>query len=118
MTKQPQLGPLKLSHASTKFGADMGRPSCLPVDRQVEVKLRLVLLERIQGYDEGGAYWGYRSNGDRLYWAESTTKHEVDTFCVCDRPLVRLIQMSCWAKNRDQAKEKIRKEMPNAKFYR
>ena len=59
----------KLSDASSRFGAPMGRRNILPTNPDAPITLRLELLPWVDGdYDEGGAYFG----GDEkthIYWA-------------------------------------------------
>lgn len=69
---------LGLSPAATQYGASLGRGSNSPgdFDRGQPVRLRHVNLDS-QGYDEGGAYWGWHVTGPltartvhRLYFIE------------------------------------------------
>lgn len=107
---------LKLRKAYSERGADMGRPTFLPNDRSVEVKLRLVRMRLDSGgYDSGGAYWGCRDYPHRIYWAESAEEFELGMY---DRPPVGTIEMTVDATSRAEAKSKIRELLPNAKFYR
>jgi hypothetical protein len=107
---------IKLRKACSERGADMGRPSFLPNDRSVVVKLRLVRLRLDSGgYDAGGAYWGCREYPNRIYWVESTEDFELGMY---DRPPVGTIEMTVDATSRTEAKRKIRELLPNAKFYR
>ena len=107
------LSPIKLAKAYSKYGADKGRPSFLPEDRAVAVKLRLVQLRLDSGgYDSGGAYWGLRQPGRRLYWAES-----LEEFALT-RWLFGTIEMTIDAGDRAEAKKKIRALLPNARFHR
>lgn len=81
----------------------MGRRNCLPFDRDSGVKLRLERLRWVsQDYDSKGAYWG-RRNGDYIYcgWNDY---NEVRIF-------VRALH------HRD-AKEQVKRILPNARFYR
>ena len=55
-----------------------------------------------QGYDNGGAYWDDRLNGNKIY-------------CAMHDNLGRLF---IDAQNREEAKKQILKEWPNAKFFR
>ena len=94
----------------------MGRPSFLPADCNEKVKLRLVEVKLSSGgYDSGGAYWGARSNGLRLYWSES-----VEHFVIIDyveQTRSGNIEMAVEATNRATAKNAIREILPNATFY-
>lgn len=95
----------KLSVVSSRFGAPMGRRNNIPYDISTASKLHLVALKFVDGdYDKGGAYWGYNA-GTSIYWAYGETETE---------------QIDCFirAKNRKEAKELVRKEIKNAKFYR
>lgn len=109
------MSKLKLRKGCTRYGADMGRPTFLPNDRQVVVKLRLVRLKLdAGGYDAGGAYWGGREYPNKLYWAESVEEFELGMY---DRPPIGTIEMSVDAIGRKDAKRLIIAELPNAKFY-
>lgn len=94
---------LTLEKAYSKYGADIGRGDDTPADPGVSIKLHLTRM-RIDagGYDTGGAYWGI---GDHMYCAEGETDTE------SARIFVR-------AKNRQDAKAKILRKLPNASFYR
>lgn len=52
-----------------------------------------------QGYDRGGAYWGL---GQRLYWC-GNKDGDIDYFFR--------------ARNRKDAKAKVREDYPDARFY-
>ncbi len=107
---------IKLRKAYSKYGAYCGRPSFLPNDRTVPVRLRLVRMHLDSGgYDAGGAYWGCRTYPDKIYWAESVEEFELGMY---DRPPVGTIEMTVDATSRAEAKSKIRELLPNAKFYR
>ena len=61
----------QLSHACSNRGADMGRPSFM-ADNPFAVKFHLHTVPLDSGgYDSGGAYWGFRRAGERLYRAVS-----------------------------------------------
>ena len=98
---------LKLSKGCSKYGAQMGRSNVLPDDKDQSIKLHLVYLPFVDGdYDQGGAYWGY-TQGTRIYCAHAGLD-DVDV-----RVFVRA---SAW--DRNDAKEKVRELLPNARFYR
>ncbi len=87
-------------------GARMGRRDILPDDHEEPVRLRIRALKLVDGcYDEGGAYWGGPTLENRAWmycaWGDS---EEVQ------------VQVFVRAISRKQAKEKVREELPNAKF--
>lgn len=90
----------QLSGVNYKYGAPMGRPSHGP-SQQDEQKFT---LQRVPldsgGYDRGGAYWGL---GNPLYWA-----------CNEDGDIERFFR----APDRDAAKCEVRREFPDARFFR
>ncbi len=96
-----------LSNVSSKYGATMGRRDNIPSDIHTVGKLHLVRMRMVDGaYDTGGAYWGcgHPLTG-YMYWAYGETETEqVDIF-------IR-------AQQRHHAKELIKKQIPQAKFYR
>jgi hypothetical protein len=109
------MSPIKLRKAYSERGADMRRPTFLPANRRLIVKLRLVRLKlNAGGYDSGGAYWGAREYPNKLYWAESLEDFELGVF---DRPPIGTIEMTVDAIGRKDAKRLIRQLLPNAKFY-
>ena len=83
-----------LSKLDCKYGAPIGRPT---IRDNPEAKVNLFRVELPQGYDYGGAYWG---------WGEE--------------PLYAAIgegfQAFYNAKNRHEAKEKLLKDFPQLKF--
>ena len=86
-------------------GAEFGRLNGIPpILKNEPLKLNLQILPRnAGGYDAGGAYWGWSSDRTQLYIAFDNA--------VC-------VQVFCWAKSRDEAKALVRKELPNAVFYK
>lgn len=54
---------------SAKYGAPMGRPQ--RVGTLAGLKLRPLPMDG-EGYDRGGAYWGIRPRGERIYVAYHT----------------------------------------------
>lgn len=114
--KQMKMPAIKLRKAYSKYGANDGRPSFLPNDSSVVVKLRLMRMRLDSGgYDAGGAYWGVRTPPHKIYWAESVEEFRLGMY---DRPPVGTIEMTVDATSRAEAKNKIRELLPNAKFYR
>jgi hypothetical protein len=110
-----KLPPLKLRKAYSRRGADHGRPAYFPADRQAHVTLRLIKLRLDSGgYDAGGAYWGSRVRGYSLYWAESIDKFAME----CRGVLSGTVELAVDARSRDDAKNAIRRMLPNAGFYR
>lgn len=104
---------LQLSHGATYgtdkdgnrvcTGSQMGRRNVLPDDPEASVKLQLVRLWFVDDdYDQGGAYWGGGRGTEPLY-------------CAFDEQGTRIFVR---AKHRAEAKEKVREDMPNARFYR
>ena len=95
----------KLPDASCSRGAPMGRRNNIPSDIETASKLYINPLRWVDGdYDQGGAYFG-GGQGDFIFWAQGETATEqIDVF-------VR-------AFNREDAKEMVLEEIPNAKFYR
>lgn len=86
-------------------GSNMGRRDVLPKDRSAPVKLQLEKLRWVDGdYDQWGAYWG--NNGrDHIYcgWGD------------CGDIVVFIFTR---ASSRAHAKANIRRDLPNARFYR
>ena len=82
-------------------GADMGRSNRCKGEPE---RLNLQKIPRNSGgYDAGGAYWGWASNGTTLYCAFSPTNHEN-------------VMAFVWAKSRDDAKAALAKELPGFTF--
>ena len=110
------MNAIKLRKACSERGADMGRPTFLPNDRSVAVRLRLVRMRLDSGgYDSGGAYCGCRIYPNKIYWAESIEDYELGMY---DRPPVGTVELTVDATSRAEAKNKISDLLPNAKFYR
>lgn len=125
----------KLSKGYNERGAFHGRSAWLPVETEKPVKLRMEHCPLDSGgYDPGGAYWGLRTAGSvvmpdkrvlfvvqKLYWVTS----EEETMIVCGRqdtiisdPRFGRVEIMIEAVNREDAKQKVRELMPNARFYR
>jgi hypothetical protein len=69
------MKPAKLSDASSKYGAPMGRSDTVhpgDADEAASIELQRVELDE-GGYDDGGAYWGV---GQPLYLALITVDGE------------------------------------------
>lgn len=83
-------------------GTQMGRRDILPEgERDFPIKLRMERLRFVDGdYDKWGAYWG---SGNPIFCAWND----------CEQVMVFVR-----AQNRKQAKQLVRKELPQAKFYR
>jgi len=101
---------VKLSKVNCKYGAPMGRvdqPSPVSGYKAIPTMAHLFNLRKVRlnsgGYDEGGAYWGLRSRGQTLYWAINETE---------------TIERFFDAPGREAAKNILREEFPNCKFYR
>lgn len=59
----------QFEHVSARYGAPMGRPTAPDLDTtRGTVRLFAVRLDS-DGYDDGGAYWGLRRYGERLWCA-------------------------------------------------
>ena len=105
---------LKLTECSCKYGAPMGRSAEIPDwvkcfrDEQKLVFLHLEKMPLVDGgcYDQGGAYWGCGNAETGGMWAAWLND---------ERGAVRL-----WirARNREEAKNKANKGIPNAIFCR
>lgn len=104
---------MKLTNVSSKYGAPMGRRNVLPADRYTaSPKMRMQKLRWVGGdYDQGGAYWGSGSPGDFIWWAQGWIDH--DSHCMETEYTVYVR-----AKNRTDAKAKVREYIPHARFYR
>jgi hypothetical protein len=95
----------QLSKVGGAFGAPMGRQGNPQIDPDASTKFSLQRVNlNHQGYDSGGAYWG---TGLPLYWAMEENPVE-------GKPTELFFR----AKDREAAKEHIRKLNPNAKFFR
>jgi hypothetical protein len=117
-----KLGEFKLSRGCSERGADMGRTTFLPANRNISIKLRLIRLDLdSSGYDKGGAYWGLRDRGISLFWAESVENFPVEygffgEFIQCEEE--DKVQISLDASSREEEKSKIKDILPNATFFR
>jgi hypothetical protein len=62
MKKSTEIYNQILSPVNSKYGAPMGRDSNLLCDKPTDERIfnRAVYLN--QGYDKGGAYWGFPNN--------------------------------------------------------
>lgn len=95
-------------------GSKMGRRDVWPEDLQAPVKLHLWLLPLVdsgQCYDQGGAYWGCNSpQGGFMYIAYSSDMKSVRIFLRGHGKTSK--------QRREDAKQQIRKRLPNVTFYR
>jgi hypothetical protein len=83
------------------LGSQMGRGDTLPEDCDIPIKVRMEKLKFVDGaYDQWGAYWGA---GNPIYCAWN--KHE--------NTLVFIR-----ARNRREAKARVKEMLPQVKFYR
>ena len=89
---------------SCKYGAPLGdRGDSGPCDDNYRFHLqRIIFVDG--GYDRAGTYWGV--SGERLYGYMGYTEDGIQV-----RGFVR-----AW--NRADAKEEVKSEYPNARFYR
>ncbi len=108
------LSKLTLPSGSSARGADMGRPSLYPEDRNAPIKLQMERLRWVDGdYDQRGAYWG--GNAGKSY-GEYTHIYcaFVGDGVSLDHPSIRIFVR---AKDRTDAKKQIRQQLPKARFY-
>ena len=78
----------------------MGRPDNI-IDASASNRFHLYRLKLHDGdYDNGGAYWG--GGGDPLW---HTFDHQGN-------------ELFCRARNRSEAKNRVRESLPNAKFFK
>lgn len=115
MSSQPKLssGLRGFTNSNGKWictGAQMGRRDHIPEDRNVSCKLHLrnILTGSDGAYDEEEAYWG---TGDPVYWA-------CDDVTDLEPEHVGWVEIFIRAKNREEAKAKIKELLPNARFYK
>lgn len=98
-----------LEHLSCTYGAPMGRRNRCEMQPDEVDKVFLAIVPMVDGdYDSGGAYWG--GGGQplwRAYCEMEITEGEIDVF-----------EQFLRARNRDEAKAKLRDEYPNIRFYR
>ena len=94
----------KLPNAVSSWGASMGRNNHIDYeDKNMPIKFHLVYMPLSGDYDTGGAYWGY-VHGDYMYRAIGEGSEFTQ-------------EMFFRAKNRNEAKEKVLKQYPKARFY-
>lgn len=96
----------QLPEVGSKYGAPMGRRESVPLDKDLPYKFylaRVPMCSCCGAYDKGGAYWG---TGTPLYRAfgEHDDGNDVELFFR--------------AHSRDNAKQQVRDQYPNAKFFR
>lgn len=101
------ITPLK--RLDTKYGAPHGRPSAylatggrIKYHEPIKFYLEVMRLDS-GGYDSGGAYWGLRPKGMRLYRFEN---QKIGAWGFID------------ATDRTAAKEQIRRHYTKATFHR
>lgn len=83
----------------------MGCANTLPDDCDAEVRLHMERLPWVDGdYDPSGVYWGCSNPHEHIYVA-------------CDSYKYYSILIFVRSMDRDEAKENVRKIIPNAKFY-
>ena len=86
-------------------GSRMGRTSWRGHDADSTVKCTIRKLRWVDGgYDEQGAYWGH-TPGTHIYWCN---------FDIGDTNEDIFVR----AESRQDAKDQVRKQLPNARFYR
>lgn len=96
--------PKELSNGSSQRGAQMGRRDSI-TEPDYPVKMHLVKLRWVDGdYDRGGAYWG-GGMGNNIFHAWGDGNHGEQ-------------EMFIRANDRFHARLMVRKEFPNARFYR
>jgi len=116
------VSALKLTSGTTGFfndagqwqatGSQMGRRNELPDDKSAPIKLRIQKLKLVDGdYDQWGAYWGSGLGKTFMYCAWKYTPSQVSTMLRFDALV--FVRARC----RAEAKQLVRKQLPNAKFY-
>lgn len=105
---------MKLRKGYSKYGAEHGRPSRMPLIDGQPLTMKVWEMELDEGgYDQGGAYWGIRSGGNKIFFAESLERvHLVEYY----RPDTGTVEMTCDAKSFDEAWAKIKKQLPGAEL--
>lgn len=102
-----------LPDVSSRYGAPLGRCALWPANRNAPIKMHLCRMRLVDGdYDAGGAYWGapmWNRPDERLWVAWG---YDLESSEEC---MVRVIRR---AESRSRAKDKIREDLPNARFYR
>lgn len=99
--------PKTLENATSQWGADMGRrDSITEPDAPTKFHLVEMRMSSCGAYDQGGAYWGC---GDHqigyMFHAWGDGEHNEQ-------------EMFVRASDRFSARLAVRKEFPNARFYR
>lgn len=103
----------KLTDVNCRFGAPMGRQSRIAVDdpETFDKRIHLVQLRMVDGdYDEGGAYWG--AGDRRIGWMYRA--YYWDPKCESEQQIDYFLR----ATGREDAKSKLREELPNVKFFK
>jgi hypothetical protein len=105
---------MKLRKGYSNRGADHGRPTFKPKDpyEYLTVKVWEMVLDD-GGYDQGGAYWGLRKPGEKIFFAESLESVPLAPYC---RPDHGTVEMTCDAKSFDEAWAKIRSTLLGARL--
>jgi len=94
--------PQTLKNASSRYGADMGRPDHIS-EPDAPIKFHLRYMPFVDGdYDKGGAYWGC---GEPIFHAWGDGQEEEQ-------------EMFIRASDRFHARLEVRKQFTNARFYR
>lgn len=92
-------------------GSRMGRRSSR-IQSDLPVRVYLRKLRWVDGdYDEQGAYWG-GGCGDHIYWANFDLDDPANPLAGTNEDL--FVRAFC----REEAKELVREQLPNAKFLR
>lgn len=108
-------------------GASLGRASCLQVDPDSAPKIHLAGIRLDSGgYDPGGAYWGVGGwlweawTDDGAFYMTGRVYSGTDERKEAVRRLIAQGEAmpSSRATDRETAKQEIREEIPNARFYR
>lgn len=95
----------QFSDVNSTRGAPMGRVEWKG-DYEHPYKLRLFQVKMVDGYDDGGAYWGSGFGLDPLYCA------------LCESIAFVDVRMFLRAANREAAKTEVIKTYYHATFYR
>jgi hypothetical protein len=105
---------MKLRKGYSNYGAVYGRPSFKPLigDQPLTMKVWEMVIDD-GGYDQGGAYWGLRRPGEKIFLAESLESVPLNEYCWPDKGAV---EMTCDAKSFDEAWTKIKGQLPGAEL--
>ena len=104
---------LSFPKATSKYGAQMGRAQ-LYTDERVDMVVGQVPIDE-GGYDPGGAYWGKRPPGLKLFMAESVRPVRIENeFWPEDEPAIARVFAD--ASRIGRAAKWLGKKCPNARL--